>query len=132
MGLISNSLPSVKNLSSKYEEINVVEEFRFVDVTLLIKDIDGKPVKDAEVKAFSEDWGLRYPKFGFKISDSNGIVIFHVPIGNWSFFAGGCFVYFDKKPGYGFFAIHKYRIIKKDSFITIQPDTFLQYIIKRY
>ena len=53
MGLISNNLPSFKTQSYKYEESNVVVQFRFVDVTLLIKDIDGKTVKDAQVKAFS-------------------------------------------------------------------------------
>ena len=36
-------------------------QFKFATVTVVVKDINGEAVKGAEVKAFSEDWGVMYP-----------------------------------------------------------------------
>jgi hypothetical protein len=98
------------------------DQFRFVNVTLIVRDMDGIPIKDAQVKAFSEDWGIRYPEFWFSYSDSDGVVTYRLPVGNWSFFAGGGSTYSQKHPGYGYFAILKYVQIMNNCTLTIQPN----------
>jgi len=77
------------------------EMFRFVNVTVEVRDAYDRPVSGAWVKAFSEDWGIAYPHFeewGF--TNPLGIYNFRLPKGNWTFIAstgqgyssGGVFV----------------------------------------
>jgi hypothetical protein len=57
---------------------NYTDEFRFVNVTLMVKDINGLPINGAAVKAFSEDLGIKYlSDWGvFSRTDENGNVTF--------------------------------------------------------
>lgn len=98
------------------------EQFMIVNVTLVVKDHDGTLMRDAEVHAFSEDWGIRSPDW-FGLTDANGTYVFEIPIGNWSFFAGGGWRYIWDNPGEGYFATYRFVQITDDSELTIQPDS---------
>lgn len=136
--LILSNLPILTNLPKAQgtvasdiqpSDVEGQNKFKFVSVTLVIKDFDGSPLSGAEVKAFSEDWGIRYPEFWFSNTDNNGVVTFDIPVGNWSFFAGGGYSYSYNHPGQGYFAMLKYTKVMDNSTLTIQPnDTITLFI----
>ncbi len=98
-----------------------VDQFRIVNVTLTVKDYDGTVMKDAEVQAVSEDWGFRSPDW-FGLTNASGRYVFEIPIGNWSFFAGGGWRYIWDNPGEGYFAIRRFAQITDDLELTVQPN----------
>jgi hypothetical protein len=64
------------------------DEFAFVNVTITVQDINGLPVGDAEVSAFSEEWGVVYPSRDYgQQANADGIAELRIFKGNWSFFA---------------------------------------------
>jgi hypothetical protein len=100
-----------------------IEQFGIVNVTLNVKDYDGTALADAEVEAFSEDWGMRLPKdYVFGHTDSNGSYCFRVPTGIWSFFAGAGIDYKSKHSGEGYFAFALRTGIEDNTAIVIQPN----------
>jgi hypothetical protein len=99
--------------------------FRFVKVTLLVKNVEGTPINNAQVKAFSEDWGFRVPNFQFNQTDANGTITFSLPIGNWSFFAWGGWDFVNSNRGQGYFVVLRYVAVNSDIQLTLQPSSFI-------
>jgi hypothetical protein len=108
-------------LENRESLLEGMEQFKIVNVTLTVKDYDGTLMRDAEVHAFSEDWGIRSPDW-FGLTDANGTYVFEIPVGNWSFFAGGGWRYVSDKPGEGYFATQRFAQITDDSQLSIQPN----------
>ncbi|MEM3714387.1 MAG: carboxypeptidase-like regulatory domain-containing protein, partial [Nitrososphaeria archaeon] len=90
-------------------------------VRLIVKDFDGSPIRNAEVRAFSEDWGISYPDY-FGYTDENGAYNFEIPIGNWSFFIGRGWESSWLRPGEGLFIILPYIHIMEDTTLVAQPN----------
>jgi hypothetical protein len=64
-----------------------VFDFKWHNVTIIVKDQNGQPVKGAYVKAFSLDWGLMYPRYeDWGVTDDSGVHRFLVTSGNWVFY----------------------------------------------
>jgi hypothetical protein len=97
--------------------------FELVNVTLQVKDADGTPISNAQVKAFSEDWGFRIPNFGFNETDENGTITLPLLTGNWSFYAWGSWDYINTKSGQGYFVALNYVNVSSNAVLTLQPDT---------
>ncbi len=97
------------------------EAFSFVDVTLSVRDYSGLPLANAEVKAFSEDWGIKYPDW-FGYTDFHGNYAIEIPTGNWSFFAGGGSSYQQSHPGQGYFGVLDDIQVVQNCTLTVQPN----------
>jgi len=93
------------------------DRFRFVTASLYVKDSSGNPVSNAEVKAFSEEWGTKYPRSGFQYTDSNGLTTFQLPNGTWSFFASRSL-----GAGHGLFVVLRDAHIDADSAFTLRAN----------
>jgi len=103
-----NFINGVKNITSREITANKeAEQFKFVSVTLIVKDINGNAIKNAEVKAFSEDWSIKYPHdWGrFNYTNESGYTSFEIPVGNWTFFVGGGNEFKWSHTGEGYFTI---------------------------
>ena len=99
--------------------------FRLVNVTLVAKDVNGVPIKNALVKAFSEDWGFRVPNFQFNQTDENGCLTLSLPTGNWSFFIWGGWDFVNRNPGQGLFLVLRNVTISSDTYLVMQPDSYM-------
>lgn len=93
-----------------------------MSVALVARDIDDAPVKGAEVKAFSEDWGLAFPEYWFGRTDDSGALTLEIPAGNWSFFIGGGRSYSEMHKGQGYLAVLKGVCVEDDTALVAQPD----------
>ena len=96
-------------------------KFKMVKVTILVRDVDGTPIEGAQVKAFSEEWGLFYPDW-FGYTNSSGMFTFEIPAGNWSFFAGGGWGYAWTHPGEACFMALVNVMVENNSTLILQPD----------
>jgi len=57
-------------------------------VTLNIRDMNGNPVRNACVRAVSDDWGVIMPsRWDWNCANTSGIVVMSLPVGRWSFYA---------------------------------------------
>jgi len=106
--------------------------FRFVNVTLCVKDIYGLPIENADIKAFSEDWGMEYPRerLIFNRTDLNGEVKIRIPVGNWSFYAYGAWSYTHSHIGKGYFMALPNISISSDTTRVLQPDAYINFTLK--
>ena len=95
----------------------------YVSVTLVAMDTDGTLVKRAEVKAYSEDWGLSFPVRGFEHTDDSGVVTLKIPAGSWSFFVGGTQSYSASHEGQGYFVVLRDIHIEASTRLVAKPDT---------
>ena len=121
------------NTTSDKISIQPVSSFKFVNVTLVIEDINGVPIENAEVKAFSQDWGIRYPwRLPFEYSDEEGIARFNLPVGNWSFFAGGGFDFSNNNPGIGYFSEISNMKITENITLIMKPTKIINLTIKDF
>ncbi|MEM2825581.1 MAG: Ig-like domain repeat protein [Candidatus Bathyarchaeia archaeon] len=100
-------------------------QFRLVNVTLIVRDSNGLPIRGAQVKAFSEDWGFRVPNFLFNETDEYGRLTLSLPVGVWSFFAWGGWDFINRNPGQGYFVVLKSVAISSDVSLTLQPDSYI-------
>jgi hypothetical protein len=100
------------------------ENFEFADLTVTVLDEHGAPVPDAWVKAYSEQWGIRYPAdwVVFEWSDSAGQVQFHLPKGDWMVMAGGGYTFMWGRPGEGLF-ISGHVSLGESTSLVLQPDS---------
>jgi len=103
-----------------------IQGFTMVTVTLVVQDEAGLPVQNAQVKAFSEDWGVRYPfDWGtFYTTDQQGRVICRLPAGDWTFFAAGSDAYRWGRAGHGLFTL-LHTTVNASTTLTLQPDSAL-------
>lgn len=77
-----------------------VFDFKWHNVTVVVKNEVDAPVGNAFVRAFSPDWGVMYPHSeAWGVADSAGMYRFTLPTGNWVFIASsgwyahtGCFL----------------------------------------
>jgi hypothetical protein len=95
----------------------VRDMFSFVSVSLRVLDADGNPINRAQVKAYSEDWFVRYPDSmmgepGFARTDERGWVSFRIPVGNWTVLAIAGEVYESSRPGFGYFVAFRGRVLE--------------------
>jgi hypothetical protein len=97
--------------------------FKLVNVTLTAKDWDGIAVRNAQVKAFSEDWGFRVPNFQYNQTDANGNITLTLTVGNWSFFAWWGLDSISQNIGQGYFVASRYVVVNSNSFLTLQPNS---------
>lgn len=59
-------------------------------VTVLVRDTSGNPVRNACVRAVSDDWGVVMPnRWDSACTNSSGIASMDLPVGTWSFFVFG-------------------------------------------
>jgi len=117
-----------KNITFDNIEITAnkeAEQFKFVSVTLIVKDINGNAIKNAEVKAFSEDWSIKYPHdWGrFNYTNESGYASFEIPVGNWTFFVGGGNEFKWSHPGEGYFTVLNVDISSNSTFEIRPNDT---------
>lgn len=103
-----------------------VQGFTMVTVTLVVQDESGIPVQNAVVKAFSEDWGVRYPfDWGaFYTTDSQGRAFARLPAGDWTFFAAGGDAYKWSRAGHGLFTFLR-TTVSTSTTMTLRPDSTL-------
>ena len=95
-----------------YPEMNWAD---FVSVTVVVKDIYGDPIYNANVRAFSEDWGVMYPDRGWgERSNQAGEVVLSLPKGTWSFIVSHHL---------GYFVVVTNQQIITGTEIVAQPDT---------
>ncbi len=102
--------------------------FSIFEVQVLVKDENGSVLPNAQVIAFSQDWGVQVPraKDAFMLStDVNGICSLNLFGGKWSIFAYGGSAYADAHLGHGLFAFTNDIYVTSDTAITIQPDASL-------
>ncbi|MEM3041753.1 MAG: hypothetical protein QXG97_07020, partial [Nitrososphaerota archaeon] len=102
-----------------------IDQFKLVTVTLIVRDSNGLPIRKAQVKAFSEDWGFRVPKFLFNETDEDGCLTLSLPVGVWSFFAWGGWDFINRNPGQGCFVVLKNIFISSNISLTLQPDSYI-------
>ena len=95
--------------------------FKLVNVNIVVKDINGTPIEKAQVKAFSDDYGIQYPDWLGETNES-GMYEFRLPVGNWSFFAGGGNKFVNDNPGRGYFVAMLHVHVTDNITITLQPD----------
>jgi hypothetical protein len=100
------------------------EDFEFADLTVTVLDEHGVPVPDAWVKAYSEQWGIRYPAdwVVFEWSDSAGQVQFNLPKGDWLVTAGGGYTFTWGRPGEGLF-VSGHVSLEETTSLVLQPDS---------
>ena len=126
IGILCLSMSKCAHLVYVASEVLTAEEFRFVSVSLCVKDINGVPVEDAAVLAFSEDWGIRSPGSSdqrmFWSTDSAGNVSMIIPVGKWSFFAASGWNYAYSHVGRGLFLANINFTINADTSITLKPN----------
>jgi hypothetical protein len=115
--LILLTLPTLNVIEPVRASSEQLDRFKFVTVSLYVKDVYGNPISNAEVKAFSEEWGIKYPKYGFQRTDNNGLTEFQLPVGIWAFFASRSL-----EQGYGLFVVLKHARIDRDSTFTMQAN----------
>lgn len=116
-------LPVAQETASHLTQL---QGFTLVTVIVVVQDDTGAPVQNAAVKAFSEDWGVRYP-FNwttFYTTDSQGRVACRLPAGDWTFFAGGGDAFRWGRPGHGLFAVQR-TTINTSTTVTLRPDSTL-------
>jgi parallel beta-helix repeat protein len=122
----TTTVPTTTIIISGTTTPSTLDEFRFVSVSLSVKDINGIPVGGAEVLAFSEDWGIRSPgtrdQQTFWSTDSSGNVSMTIPIGTWSFFAFSGSNYVNSHGGRGLFVCSVDETINDNVSITLQPS----------
>ena len=119
--LMMNLYPAQGNVDPTLKD-NI---FNFVDVTVSINNIAGNPLIGAKVKAFSEDWGIRSPEYWAINTDGNGIAIFHIPRGNWTFYGAAGENYIQNIEGQAYFVV-KNILINTSTEVELKPDTTIQ------
>ncbi|MBC7233808.1 MAG: PKD domain-containing protein [Chloroflexi bacterium] len=103
-----------------------VQGFTMVTVTAVVQNETGVPVQNALVKAFSEDWGVRYPfDWGtFYTTDQQGRVTCRLPAGDWTFFAASGDAYKWNRPGHGLFAFLR-TTVNASTTLILRPNSTL-------
>lgn len=98
-----------------------LEEFRFINLQIEVLTISNQPVQECFVKIYSNDWPISYPHDGFAKTNVNGIIIFHVPRGNYTIVAGGGFPYSNFHSGKGLFLTIDTNV-EHNMAITLKPE----------
>jgi hypothetical protein len=103
------------------------DEFRLVQVTVSVRDPAGLPVPGAQVRVYSEDWHLRFPRnLADGVTGGLGRCVVTVPVGRYSFFAGGPLAYTDSHPGQGLYVVQGPVEIRDSCEVVLQPDSVLR------
>ena len=122
MVILLFTLTMIEPCLSEANSLSLPQQFKFFEVTIEVKDRTGMPIRDAWVKAFSEDWGIMYPQFEeWGETDSSGIYKFHIVGGNWTFIISSGWHYIDLNPNNGIF-IAVTRYVDKDLLLTLRPE----------
>ena len=107
-------------------QLTEVRGFTIVTVTVEVQDEAGLPMQNAQVKAFSEDWGVRYPfDWGaFYTTDQRGRAVFRLPAGDWTFFAAGGDTYKSNRAGHGLFTFLR-TTVNTSTALILRPNSTL-------
>ena len=108
------------------------EDFDTYEVTLRVVDENGNPIENANVKAYSEDYGWTYPynhyghDYGYtEPTDSNGEFLFTLSKGAYSFFV-------DKqiRDGLAVYMAETFVSVDKDKEIILKSDQTINFEFK--
>jgi len=115
---------ALEDIRSAYPEDQFYREaFTIVQVRVTVRDARGAPIRNAQVIAYSEDWGVRLPVDGpFAMTDDRGDARLLVMKGRWSFFAGGGQAQASERPGEGYFLAELDRTVTADAAIALEPS----------
>jgi hypothetical protein len=102
------------------------EEFQLVTVTVVVCDPWGEPVQGSQAKAYSEDWHMRFPRNGPGVTDAQGRLAYKVPVGHYTFFAGGPPDYTTSHPGQGFYVVKGPMRVTQSCQVVLQPDSLIR------
>lgn len=107
-----------------------VFDFEWHNVTLIVKDQNGKPLSGAYVKAFSLDWGLMYPRYeDWGVTDNNGVYSFLVTSGNWVFIASSGNGFSQNKMGKGIYIVYLAYIVNNETFY-MKPESSITLVFR--
>ena len=122
--------PAAAVAGEPFTSDSIQEDTRFtqtfqnlVHVAVTVRDAARRPVKGAQVIAYSEDWGVTCPVVDgpFAVADETGTASIVLFPGRWSFFAGCGREYASANRGEGLFLGVVNRTISIDTVLGLQP-----------
>lgn len=110
-------------VTDQYPEDDYYQEaFSVVPAHVVVRDVRGRPIKGAEVLAYSEDFGVRFPTADsvVALTDERGTATFLVMKGHCSFFAGAGREYAGQHPGEGYFLALPNQAVAGETTVVLQ------------